>query len=117
MSIDKFTITILESNLNLFNSKSLISYTIKGFLKSTSAAQPSIKKIHHAERIVYKSSVQTVIEITPVVKLKNRKSYAGEFIPFEITNEHVIQSMHWGPNIITFTCGAFTKEITIHQGK
>lgn len=117
ISIDHFTITILDSRLNLFNSKSLIAYSMKGFLKHSSENQPFVRSIHIAERMIHENDVKAIIELTPIIKIKSSKNYKGDFIPFEITNEHLVQSMHWGPNSIIFKCGAFTKEVTLQQGK
>jgi hypothetical protein len=117
MKIDSFTITIIESNLTLFNSKSLISYTLKGHLTGAPASRPYIKEIQHCEKVIQANTMSAVIDLTPVVKLTKDKNYCGDLIQFEFTNEHIVQSMHWGPNSIMITCGGITREIILLQKK
>jgi hypothetical protein len=131
MKIDSFTVEILDSKLNLFNSNSLISYTIRGELSNRVKWKPHVKNIHLSERFIryYNRELhpyldhdtckihEAIIEITPIIDVKEDKSYNGEIIPFEITNELKIQSAHWGNNWIRFQCGNKHKDIILSQRK
>lgn len=112
-------ITVLECNLNAFVTKSLICYSIKGTLKGNRRSEPFIEKIHVSERIVERdeASSKVMLELTPVVKVKQKKSYNGDLISFQLENEHRIQSVYWGHNLIIFKCGMLMEEINFHQGK
>ena len=46
LKVDSFSVEFVESKLNLFNSKSLIKYTVKGKLSNDGHWNPSIKNIH-----------------------------------------------------------------------
>ncbi len=89
--IDEFNVEIVESKLNLFNSKSLISYQIIGKIKYKGEWKPSIKRVHISERLNKDTTqnCQRVIEITPVVKVSNKEGLNGGIEKFEINNEHL----------------------------
>ena len=138
--IDSFEVKIVESKLNLFNSQSLISYRIKGrLIFPNNNREPYIDEIHISERIVKPDSSkvkkfdlnkntapigevhfnpEAIIEITPIVKVRENKSYqAGQVIEFDFTNEHKIESMDWGNNDLQITCGQFTYPLVLQQRK
>ena len=79
LTIENLKIDIVESKLNLFNSKSLISYKIKGEIKYDGHWKPYIKEVHISERINKDSlqSINRIIELTPIVKVENDKSANG----------------------------------------
>lgn len=137
MQIDTFNVTIIKSKLNLMNSRSLLSYTIKGKLKAQGSHMPYIKKIHHSEKMlaehpngsfaparVQDGVVDAEIQLTPIVVLKLHKKTAkkpalqtSEYIPFSLSNEFTVNSLHWGENIFRFVCGNFIEEIILWQHK
>jgi hypothetical protein len=142
LEIDTFYISIVESKLNLFNSYSLISYTIKGRLIDSSANwRPEIKEVHICERIAHNDSIndetigtlitkdtlsqdesakikpEAIIEITPIVSQSKDKMYKGKTVSFEFTNELKIQSLHWGNNYFLFKCGDFESLLHLRQSK
>lgn len=131
MKIDSFSVGIIESKLNLFNSISLIKYTIKGELKENNNWKPYIRKVHISERFVRKYNrelhpyldtdtakiPEAVYEITPIVDVKKDNNYKGESVKFEFTNEMKIESFHWGNNWLRFQCDDFQKDLTIKQRK
>ena len=120
LTIEKFTVDIIESKLNLFNNKTLISYTITGQLKYDHYWKPYIKEVHLSERVLITDIAQdidAVIEITPVVAVKNDKSKKDGEISFGFKNEHIINSMHWRTNKIKLICGTHEKTIKVYQLK
>ena len=118
LTIDKFEIEIIESRLNLFNSRSLISYTIQGDMTDDKNWEPYLKKIHISERFVIDSARRTgIIELTPVVGVKESNDYNGGQIKLSTTNELQIESFHWGNNKLILKCGQFQKEIQLKQRK
>lgn len=128
LKIDSFEVKVLQSELNLMNSTSLISYTIKGTLKKDSIYMPYIQKAHHSEELInthtdfYNETknkvVDACIRITPVVGINNKKRGEKDtIIPFKFTNQYLIKSLHWGENSIQFSCGNFSTCIHLHQKK
>lgn len=136
LQIDSFDVTIIKSKLNLMNSRSLLSYTVKGKLKVQGSYMPYIKKIHHSEKMlaehpngsfaparVHDGVVDAEIQLTPIVALKLHKKskkqalQTFEFIPFSLSNEFTVNSLHWGENIFRLVCGSFIVEIVLWQHK
>lgn len=113
LHIDQFKVDVLDSRLNLFNNKSLVSYTITGTLTAAKTWKPDVYKIHLSERYSNfgTDSAQAVIEITPVITVKENNKYNGEVIPFHVTNELIIESSGWGTNKLLFKCA--DREVTI----
>ncbi len=109
-------IDIVESRLNLFNSKSLISYKVIGHLENKDYF---IKEVHISERINLDTTLNCdrVIEITPVIKDQESARVNSETDKFEFKNEHIINSNHWGINRIKFICGLKEQTIELHQIK
>jgi hypothetical protein len=131
LKIDNFTVKIVESKLNLFNNYSLISYTVKGELKGSNQWKPYIGNVHISQRFIreYNRDLhpyldkdtskipEAIIEITPIVMTKENKSYKGEVIKFNFTNELKIQSFHFGDNWIRFKCDSLQNDILLKQRK
>jgi hypothetical protein len=133
-------VDVVKSDLNMFNSHSLLSYQIQGTLSLPRGGwEPYVKEIHISERYVQppifendsapKSVVatkkhwknyspQAILEITPVIATRYRKTYkANESITFGFTNEHRIKSFWWGDNFLAIQCMGFEEMITIRQRK
>jgi hypothetical protein len=120
LHIDSFSVSLLDSNLNMFNSKSLISYTVKGHLTYIGSWKPFIKKVHLSERFLTKDKRDTTdaeIIITPIVDTKQDNTKNGGTVPFAFTNQLLQNSFHWGSNKILFRCGAFQQMIEVWQKK
>ncbi len=131
LKIDSFKVEIIESRLNLFNSLSILKYSIFGKLSADKEWEPFIKKIHLNERFLkdYEKDFlpnfdndsiekpEAIIEITPIVDVKKNMKYKGEEILFEISNELKIESFHWGNNRIRFQCDTISKDLIIKQRK
>jgi len=117
--IDSLKIDIIESKLNLFNSKSLVEYKVFGHLKYEGHWRPIIKEVHISERINRDTTLHCdrIIEITPVIIDKESNNVQGRTDKFEFKNEHTITSNHWGINRIKFICGQMEKTIEIQQFK
>lgn len=129
--IDSFKVEIVESRLNLFNSKSLLKYTVKGKIFNSKLWEPFIEKIHISERFLrrYKGNripfalndtskiPEAVIEITPIVKEISNDDYKGEGISFEFENEIKLKSFHWGKNWVRFKCGDKWQDVFLQQSK
>lgn len=119
LSVDSLKIEIVESKLNLFNSKSLISYQVIGELTYKGHWQPTIEEVHISERVNLDTTLNydRIIEITPVIKdIENNKTNGGTD-RFEFINEHTIVSNHWGINRIKFICGQKEQIIELRQSK
>ena len=122
LTVDSFEVEIIESKLNLFNSKSLINYRIKGSLSYEKGWRPLIKEIHLSERFLTHSNdslenPDAIIEITPIIGALDDENYNGEEIEFDITNEKIINSFHWGNNRLRFKCLEKTNDIILKQRK
>ena len=119
LSIDCLNIEIIESKLNLFNNKSLISYKVSGELNYEGHWQPQIEEVHISERLNNDTTLHfdRIIEITPVIKNKENKKRNGGSDKFEFKNEHTITSNHWGINRIKFVCGQNEQIIELQQRK
>ncbi|MDP4201481.1 MAG: hypothetical protein Q8861_02210 [Bacteroidota bacterium] len=119
LTVDSLRIEIIESKLNLFSSKSLIAYVVRGHLNYRGYWQPFIKEIHISERINSDTTLNCdrIIEITPVIEnIEKSKANQGSY-PFEFRNEHTITSNHWGINHIRFICGQKKQTIELQQFK
>lgn len=131
LKIDSFQVQTIESKLNLFNSQSLISYTIKGKLIGKKGWKPSVKKIHISERFIRyfdrdlhpylekdtNNLPEAIIEITPIVGVKENDKYDGDTIQFNFTNELIVHSFHWGNNWIRFQTSEKYKDLILQQRK
>jgi hypothetical protein len=131
LKVDSFTVEFVESKLNLFNSKSLIKYTVKGTLTNKGHWKPSIKNIHISQRFLRRYNrelhpyldtdttkiPEAMIEITPVIEVTNDENYNGEELDFEFTNELKLESFHWGNNWVRFQCDDKWKDLTLKQRK
>jgi len=119
LSIDSLNIEIVESNLNLFNSESLISYKVSGHLNYEGHWQPKIKEVHISERLNNDTTLyyDRIIEITPIIKVKENKKVNGGSDKFEFKNEHIITSNYWGMNRIKFVCEQNEQVIELQQKK
>ena len=79
LHIDSFKVELIDSRLNLFNSSSLIRYTVFGQLSKSDNWRPYVNKVHVNERFIRKydrhlhpyldidtiSIPEAIIEITP----------------------------------------------------
>ena len=131
LQIDSFSVEFVESKLNLFNSKSLIEYTVKGRLSKNGHWKPSIKNIHVSQRFLrqYDRKLhpyidsdtakipEAIIEITPVIEVTEDENYKGEAIKFEFTNELKLESFHWGNNWVRFQCADKWQDLILKQRK
>ena len=118
LTIDSLKIEIIESKLNLFNSKSLISYSVYGKIKFDDVHwEPNIEKIHLSERIEKDSLKNRIIEITPIISVTEKDNQKSGVKKFNFKNEHTIISNGWGNNTIKFICGNKEQIIKLQQRK
>lgn len=119
LSVTSLQIELVESKLNLFNTKSLIAYTVSGELTNQTHWKAKITKVHISERINYNTSLDydCIIEITPIVTGKENKTVQAGATSFEFKNEHQITSIQWGINRIKFVCGPIEQRIELNQKK
>jgi hypothetical protein len=129
--IDSFKVELVESKLNLFNNKSLIRYRLKGKLIHDTPWQPYIKTVHISQRFIRKYNrnlhpyldtdttkmPEAIIEITPVVKVKENQYYKGDSVDVEFTNEIKLESFHWGNNWVRLQCGDKWVDLILKQSK
>ncbi|MGA1839330.1 MAG: hypothetical protein ACMUIU_01785 [bacterium] len=119
LEINNMEVKILDSRLNLFNSKSLIQIIITGYMKNRENWRPYVKKAHISENVIKRASIgaEGEIKITPIIKTKEDKFYKGELLPFCITQELIIHSMNWGENLLHIHCGNIKKTLSLSQMK
>ena len=131
LTVDTFQVELIESKLNLFNSKSLIRYTVKGRLSYKGHWKPSIKDIHVSQMFLRQydrelhpyldsdtaQTPEALISVTPVIKVTNDEKYNGEELDFEFTNEIKLESFHWGNCWVRFQCGDKWTDLILEQRK
>jgi len=124
MTIKDFQVKIIESRLNLSNHRSLIAYTISGEVETIKGGEYYIQKVHISERLSgdkgadnYPKYAPRILEITPIVAFRNVKKAVVGKKEFSFTNEEKIDSLFWGPNLVTVTCGKWKEELKFNQGK
>ncbi len=118
LTIDSLKVEIVESKLNLFNSKSLVSYSVYGKMKFNDGYwEANIENIHLSERIEKDSLKTRIVEITPIISVSEKDNQKGGFKKFNFKNEQTIISNGWGNNRIKFSCGNKEQIITLHQRK
>ncbi len=131
LTVDTFQVELIESKLNLFNSKSLIRYTVKGQLSYKGHWKPSIKDIHVSQMFLRQydkelhpyldsdtaQTPEALISVTPVIKVMNDEDYNGEELDFEFTNEIRLESFHWGNCRVRFQCSDKWKDLVLEQRK
>lgn len=118
LTIDSLKIEIVESKLNLFNSKSLVSYSVYGKMKFDDGHwEPNIESIHLSERIETDSLKNRIIEITPIISVTEKDNQKGGFKKFNFKNEHTIIANGWGKNTVKFICGNKKQNIKLQQSK
>ena len=131
LHVDSFTVKTIESKLNLFNSESLISYTAKGVLTGKKGWKPFIEKVHVSQRFIREFNrkfhpyldkdmvnfPEALIEITPIVGVKEDKKYNGEKTLYKFTNELKLNSFHWGDNWLRIQCREKHEDIILQQRK
>ena len=118
LTIDSLKVEIVESKLNLLNSKSLVSYSVFGKMRNNDGYwEPNIETIHLSERIEKDSLKSRIIEITPIISVSEKDNQKGGVKNFNFKNEQTIISSGWGNNRIKFICGNKIQSITLHQIK
>ena len=110
LKLESFNVEVIKGNLNLFNSQAIVAYTISGM--------PHVEEIFISERFNTDKNLDfdRIVEIIPIVKVRQLKKYPG-IEKFNFTNEHIINSTHWGPNKIKFICGEFEQIVVLNQSK
>ena len=122
MFIDAFNVEVVESKLSIFNSESLIAYTVKGnFASPVGRWYSDITEVHISERIINDTTLHydRIIEITPIVTNTKMASTdrRGVLDDFMFTNEILINSAHSGVNRIMFVCGERQRIVELTQDK
>ena len=119
LDIDQFDVNIIQSNLNMFNNKSLISYTVEGHITSTEDWKHEISHVYISDRLNNDSSLEVdrIFEIIPIVgNTKNKKEKAYQ-ATFNFTNKQIINTSKWANNKILFICGEHREIIELYQDK
>jgi hypothetical protein len=119
LQVDSFGVSVIESKLNVLNTKSLIAYRIKGHLTYTGHWKPYIKEVQISERFLTDTihKAEAEIRITPLVNTKEDNSVNGGVETFDFTNEYVVSTFHWGDNKIRFRCMNHETVLELHQKK
>ena len=120
LQIDAVSTKVVHSELNLFNSKSLMEFRIKGTMKSSNGWRPVIEEVHIAERIIKGGNFNDPvgeIRLEPIINVIKDKSYHGETITFDINQQAIISTMGWGKNTYKVICGNHNSELVVHHYK
>ena len=120
LTVETLTTKVVDSSLNLFNATSLIRFNIKGTMQGSKGWEPRITKVHILEEVIVGGNFTNSfaqIRLKPIVGVKEKDSYAGEPMPYDLTQELQIQSMGWGSNRYQIVCGGITNEISLMQLK
>lgn len=120
LKITSLEVDVVDSHLNLFNSKSLIRMKIKGSMKGQNGWCPKVDKVHISERVVHAGNFENSlaeITVTPVIHVKEDKGYHSEILSFNLTQEIQTESMGWGSNTYQFYCGSKKSKLKLHQRK
>lgn len=120
LTVESLTTEVVDSSLYLFNAKSLIRIKIKGTMQGSNGWEPRIKKVHIVEEVIvggnFTNSVAE-IRLKPIIGVKEKDSYAGVSMPYDLTQELHIHSMGWGSNTYRIICGGITNELNLMQMK
>lgn len=112
---------VIDSRLNLFNSKSLISISFHGKMKNQDNGwKPFISSVHISEKVIKRGNFansEAEIQVTPIIETKKDKSYSGENIEFTINQELILHSMGWGKNTFYVTSQNHEETIEVQQSK
>ena len=121
LKINDFRVAILDSRLNLLNSKTLVQIEISGEMKGQGGWHPFIGEVHLSEKVLRQGNFITPSEaeivVTPIVDVKKDKSYREGSIPFSIKQEIILNSMAWGKNTFTIMCGDMKQSVSVTQDK
>lgn len=118
--ITALDVEVIDSRLNLFNSKSLVSVRIKGTMSYQKGWKPYVKYIHIAELLgngQNDTGHSADVILTPFVSCEEDEKYRGEAVDFSLSQEILLYSMNWGKNLYTVRCGEITKSVELHQQK
>ena len=111
---------VIDSRLTLFNAKSLISITIQGKMKNVNGWKPYVDLVHISEDVIKGGNFansEAEIKITPIIKVKEDKSYIGELLEFKLNQELILNSMGWGKNTYLIISQNYKKTVEVHQRK
>ncbi len=120
MEVTSLKIKLLDSRLNLFNGRSLVSLAISGKMRTDKGWRPYIKSVHISEQVIKGGNFagcRREIRVTPLVGVREDNNYNGELLPFVITQELILFSMGWGKNRFTIISQDQNQEIEVIQKK
>jgi len=120
LTVQTLSTEVVDSTLNLFNSTTLIRIKIKGSIQYRNRWEPKIEKVHIAEEVVvggnFTNSLAT-IRLQPIIGVKENDNYAGDPMPYDLTQELHIHSMGWGSNTFHIICAGITNKVNLMQMK
>lgn len=118
--ITALDVEILDSRLNLMNSKSLVQIRLYGLLKGDKNWRPVVKLVHMSQHLIDNhefSDHAANIVITPIVETYDDNAYLGEEIEFAIKQELILNSLGWGKNTYVIESQNITQSIELQQKK
>ncbi len=131
MKVSEFTAEAIgDDNLNLFESRFLMRFHIKGTLstsrhsvfQTSNPYRPKIVEAQLTARVVdggfdpdYKAIADVLI--VPIVRDVKDSTYKGETVSFDVTLERVFATMNWGSNTFNIKCGDKTASVTVLHPK
>jgi hypothetical protein len=119
--IEKLETVVIFDELNLFNSKALVEYSISGHITYKNGWRPNIKSVYLSERWLSPAKdVKTPIgdiQIIPIVELNSDANYMGEKVNFSIKVQDYLSAGDWGNNIFKVTSLSQQNVIELNQEK
>ncbi len=122
LKIESIRTEIVQSRLGLFNSHSLVSWTIRGSVSYPKGYwKPFVQKVHLSEKYnkydPHNRISEGDITITPIVGVIEDSTYRSEELPFKVRIEEVLQSGSWGENKYVIHCGNIIDTLKLIQYK
>ena len=111
---------IIFDRLTLLNSTSVVEYRLTGKLTYREQQRPYIKSVHISERwerVDMEQGNVAAITVTPVVAIREDKSYSGEPVEFDLAVQDYLQSGGWGENHYQVSSFGRHAEIVLWQRK
>ncbi|MFC1751103.1 hypothetical protein ACFL2V_20130 [Pseudomonadota bacterium] len=121
LSVHSLNTSVIFEGLTLFNNTAVVQYEIEGWVSYGKGWRPYIKFVHISERWESISSRSDKnagnILVTPVVGVKEDKSYDGKGIRFKVSVQDYLKSGGWGLNQYNVESGGRNGKIELFQRK
>ena len=120
LTVTNLSVEVVDAPLQLFNYKALVRMHIAGTLHYEARWRPYIKQVHMGERFEPSNTNDMPVAdflVTPVVGVRQDRTYGGETNSFETKAETYFQTFGWGQNPYQIRCAGFHRHMTLTQMK